>query len=458
LRVLFIEPEIPFAAHATSAGINLGLACLIGYLKAQTSEIEPSLISFQLKRTILGSITSKAKEILNISPDVIALSTITASLSNALEIAHIGKENHATVVMGGVAASLFDEEILKKNRSVDFIVRGKGEEAAFLLLDALQRGTSEFEQLPSLSFRSKNGDVVRSESKNSKKFAECSPDFSLFPVGKIQESNLPAPIEVNRGCPFNCFFCSLRDLWGTGVERKPTDRVLRELFILRNMGFSKFKIVDSTFTYGRRESVRLLKTIASEINDVDIEAETRVDKLDKELLIEMRKAGINEIIIGVEDTFETNLVSMRKTTMRRAPSWKKEFIKVVQQATELGITLHPVFMLGWPGQTKTALREIADLAIKIGQNVLVRPYLAFVTPHPGSRLWQFSEKIGLKIITRDFSKYTHLYPVALPDSLGSNALKFLIDSYNEIRLGTNMAQRNPCIDIDFVRSYTDRPY
>ena len=85
--------------------------------------------------------TDVGHTILEFQPDVIAISNMFSwQISAALETARIAKEvcSRAVTVLGGPHASSFPEEMIK-NKFIDYVVMGEGEERFYYLLESLSR-------------------------------------------------------------------------------------------------------------------------------------------------------------------------------------------------------------------------------------------------------------------------------------------------------------------------------
>jgi radical SAM superfamily enzyme YgiQ (UPF0313 family) len=129
-------------------------------------------------------------------------------------------------------------------------------------------------------------------------------------------------------------------------------------------------------------------------------------------------------------------------------SYEDHVNKTIKDASEIGFVIQPLFMIGWPGETAKTLRLLEKTIVSLAEeNENVHPYLSFITPHPGSKLERDAEKLGLKIVNNDLSKYTHLYPVAVPNSLGPHALELMIETYNDVARRTKTEKWNPPIEI-----------
>ena len=135
----------------------------------------------------------------------------------AVRTAEICKQLHpnSSVILGGLTASYFSQEIMKSSRSVDGIIRGEAEEAMVALVDSLIKN-GKLGEVPNLTFRDSNDRVranpqVRPRSNlddydyTNLSLIEPRNRLLSLTIGSrtLQVWNLP----VCRGCAFNCITC-----------------------------------------------------------------------------------------------------------------------------------------------------------------------------------------------------------------------------------------------------------
>ncbi len=78
----------------------------------------------------------------------------------AIEIARLCKKLHpnSLVVMGGLTATVFAEEIVRKYKFVDAVIRGEAEKP-FVELMRMLEGQIELDAVPNLTIRGNEGEV-----------------------------------------------------------------------------------------------------------------------------------------------------------------------------------------------------------------------------------------------------------------------------------------------------------
>jgi radical SAM superfamily enzyme YgiQ (UPF0313 family) len=182
----------------------------------------------------------------------------------ALDVARICKQVYPRIpiVLGGLSASYFAEQILRDFSQVDFVISGDGEHPLLSLARRICReGRREFSDIPNLCFR-KGTEVVRNEQSycaairdldglnfvdtdflvHEDQYREL--QFSLSQWLEVADASAPKGhwLTIGRGCHFDCSFCgggkeSHATIAGRHgiISRSPT-RVADDLERLRGMG------------------------------------------------------------------------------------------------------------------------------------------------------------------------------------------------------------------------------
>jgi B12-binding domain/radical SAM domain protein len=158
----------------------------------------------------------------DLNPRVFAIDLHWAVHSNgAIKTAEICKQLHPNsfVVLGGLTASYFSQEIMESFPFVDGIIRGEAEEPMVTLVDRLTKGRA-LDDVSGLTYRESNGRVRANERAPPRtdideydytNLSLIEPRNRLLNLTtgsrKVQVWNLP----VCRGCTFNCATCGGSD-------------------------------------------------------------------------------------------------------------------------------------------------------------------------------------------------------------------------------------------------------
>jgi radical SAM superfamily enzyme YgiQ (UPF0313 family) len=131
-----------------------------------------------------------------------------------------------TVVFGGPQASVVDLQTLKVFPFVDFVLRGEAEHTLPKLLSELETD-QHLEQVPGLTYRH-DSHIVRTTSAQIIDNLDELPFPAYHLTGDLQGAAV-AVLELGRGCPFACTFCSTNDFFRRRFRLRSPERVLRDM-------------------------------------------------------------------------------------------------------------------------------------------------------------------------------------------------------------------------------------
>lgn len=282
--------------------------------------------------------------------DVYGLSSICSSFPLSLRIANGIKQlrPHATILFGGPQASVVDEEVLRRFPSVDYILRGEVEESLPLFLRELC-GDYRFRDVPGLSFRD-GARIHRSPS------APVIEDLDALPSPAYHLSDYlrnatAASIELGRGCPFACTFCSTNDFFRRRFRLRSPERVLVDMrTIAAAYGITHFELVHDMFTVDRKRVVAFCKAMRDSGEAFTWDCSARTDCVDGELLQEMADSGCRGVFFGIE----SGSTRMQRKIDKDLDPMKAE--AMLRACEEVGIRTTASLIVGFPEE------EWADVA------------------------------------------------------------------------------------------------
>lgn len=352
----------------------------------------------------------------NLRPaDVVGLyGGLTSTIPRLYKIAGFYKDKGIVTIAGG--QHFVEDNIAEAlSSSVDYVVRGEGEETIKELLSALQggRGIDEVKGIAYL----KDGKVVCTPERE----PLCDfdslplPDFSLVRYARIKMY----PVGRIRGCGMDCEFCAVK---GAPRHASP-ERLLESISgLLETHDARHFMIVDDLFGQQRDETIRfcnMLRDYQKRVGKrLDLAVQIRLDKAkDTELLSAMRQSGINTTAIGFESPIEGELKAMNK---RIKP---EEMVSLARVFHKFGFLVHGMFIFGYP------LREGVDF--KMGAAERIRHFRNFIRrakidtiqillpgPIPGTELRRRLEKQNRVYPKEDvgWEYYDGNFPLFEPDA------------------------------------------
>lgn len=275
------------------------------------------------------------------------------------------------IVLGGAGFSIFPAAALSYLEA-DMGIQGEGELSFPLLLNRLERG-EDLSGTPGLYLPASGLQGKRVLERNLDKFPL--PNASSFSLVASEKEELWIPLQTRRGCPMNCSYCSTATIEGRTIRKRRPDLIIEEIKSYAAAGFRLFYFVDNTFN--------LPESYAKEICRKIIESELAIswrciiypNRVDKELVGLMAKAGCREVSLGFESGCERILQKMNK---RYSPD------QVRQTATmfkDCGIKQMGFLLLGGPGETRGSVEESLEFAdslnldsMKITIGIRIYPY------------------------------------------------------------------------------------
>ena len=183
-------------------------------------------------------------------------------------------------------------------------------------------------------------------------------------------------IMTSRGCPYGCTYCSTDT---RRVSYRSIDNVLKEIRLVKEKyGTSQFSFKDDSFTVNRKRVEDLCDRLIKEKFNINWECNTRVNLINDDLLLKMKRAGCNSIKVGIESGSERVLKEMNKgITHDQVRNAAKLFRKV-------GIHWTGYFMMGVPGETVEDVYKTLDFMYE------VKPDFASIgvyEPFPGTPMF-----------------------------------------------------------------------
>lgn len=234
------------------------------------------------------------------SSDFFGFSTVCSSYPLTLRIAEKVKQEHpqSVVALGGPQASVVDVATMRAFPWIDLVVRGEAEQTLPDLVEALH-GRNSLATIPGITFR-ENQEIIRTPDAPLVMDLDALPfpAFHLFPDVRFCRH---FPLELGRGCPFSCTFCSTNDFFRRRFRLKSPERMIAEMRrVRRTYGISSFELVHDMFTVDRKRVVAFCEALIESKEEFTWGCSARTDCTDEELIALMSGAGCRGIFFGIE--------------------------------------------------------------------------------------------------------------------------------------------------------------
>jgi len=340
----------------------------ISWLKDYLASTTPRYIGFTLYTDYLHSIKRLISIIRNVSP---------ASI----------------LVCGGPHASICDKSTLSE-LDVEIVVRGNGEVPSLELLSG-----KRLSEIAGISYLIKGSYQRNPDSPSHSLDTFPSPDLSLIEPDSAFEY-LPA-IAPERGCTFRCSFCAAGTL-SPKVLFRSMNLLEKDILKLLPMCESKILVlVGDTFTVNPSrvlEFCNMIKKIGGGKKFIWY-AEGNVNSIreNPEILSAMYDSGLRFLQFALESGVPSVLKAYNKEVDLDYA------IDLVRECARLGIFIHINFIVGGPFESDETISRTKAYARKLiaAGNGYLNMLFPYLTPLPGTDIFDNPEKYGLKILDRD---------------------------------------------------------
>ena len=302
--------------------------------------------------------------------DLILISAMYIQRAGLLALVREAKRRGKTVVAGGPHPTSLPEAVLEAG--CDFVVRGEGENTIPLLLEAMRHG--------------KTGIIENGEK----------PDLTTSPIPRFDllqlKDYVTFTIQTSRGCPFDCEFCDVVNLFGRTPRYKTPKQVIAELETLHRLGArgSAF-ICDDNFIGSKKHARAFLQELIPWLRSRGdpyrflTQASVNLGQ-DPEMIDLMTAANLREVFIGIESPDENVL-----QTSHKYHNIKNPLLESLDTLKKNGMEVIGSFIIGLDGETKGAGERICAF---IEQTDIPVTMLGVLQAAPHTSLWHRLEREG----------------------------------------------------------------
>ena len=320
------------------------------------------------------------------------------------EVAKCAKDKGSIVVVGGQAATPLASQILCKNKYVDIVVLGDGEEALHELLKRVEMSSTSFEGISNIAYR--EGEQITIQ--------DCKElDLKLLPIpdrrlkGIDIEQYISSYYETNtdgcteevratnaytkKGCPRRnkkrgCSFCARID---QSLRHKAPMQVYNEYKYLIEE-FNINYIYDDSDSWVNRNWMHELKAIYKIHGDLNVKLRVYADVRDITLenVKIMKALGVDAVLVGIESGDETIRCMNGKNMSNEI------ILKAVDLLGSAEIKLCDAYVLGMIGESKKTIERTKQFEQQLNSYCEKQmTYWNIVLPLPGSKIWDKMMKV-----------------------------------------------------------------
>ncbi len=326
-------------------------------------------------------------------PNIVGFYSMFSMKKTTVELARAIKErvaDNCLFVVGGPLPSWSPEGFLD---DFDVVGIGEGEQTMLDLADAVANGEG-FGKVKGLVYR----DGKRMVDTGPREFIEDL-DSLAFPTRELFDNEAykkyykdrfgysTTSMLSSRGCPFSCDFCS-RPIFGTKVRTRSVDNIVDEVEEIASLGYDRVWFADDCFTLNSKHLLGVCEEMQRRRLNIGWECLSRVDTMDGEVAVGMKRAGCMRVFFGRESGNDSVLGIMNKhitTTQAK---------RAIHVAKAAGLKVGAFFIVGYPGESDRTVLDTVRFA-----SSLPLDYVSFTLPYPipGTPLYERVKDHGVSI-------------------------------------------------------------
>ncbi len=301
--------------------------------------------------------------------DIVFVSAMIVQRESLEDVVALCRSKNTRVAVGGPYVSTSAQHL----PDADFIFVGEAETTVPEFLDDLAHGSPKHiykaDERPSLL------------------------DTPLPDIGLIDIENYSAMnIQYSRGCPFQCEFCDIIEIYGRVPRTKSNEQMVAELDILMEAGWRGLVfIVDDNFIGNKKNVRNLMPALVdwSERNNFPFsfitEASVNLAE-DDALLGMMRDSGFRRVFLGIETPVEESLKEAQK-----GQNTRRGLLESVEKIQSYGMEVMAGFIVGFDNDPE----DIFDRQIEfIRESAIPLAMVGLLTALPDTQLWRRLESEG----------------------------------------------------------------
>jgi len=373
---------------------NIALSYITAYVKNTLKDIDIEIIDIPVHVEMDRAPERYIKRIYECDADIYGFSSYCWDKDIILRIIKglRRRRRDAKIIIGGPTATYDGEEILKRNREIDYAVVGEGEITFKKLIESNFRG----KDIRGLFYRDRDKIVFSG-------YSEPITDLDIIPSPYINGLVMPEEMDLmlgfSRGCINRCKHCAWRMIGG-GVRYFSKDRVVEELLWAKEHKYKHIFIYDSSIN----SSATRLKDISDAIGycklNSDLSFTYFIDhtRWDSHIIKLLSNINARCVFVGLESVSKASSLSLG-----RKPVDVNKFERFVKDITRIAPIVISI-MIGIPTESGLDFEKTVDYVVslveKYGRDRIVGIRVFWTIITPGSRLFEESKRYGIRFLKR----------------------------------------------------------
>jgi radical SAM superfamily enzyme YgiQ (UPF0313 family) len=335
-------------------------------------------------------------------PDIIFVHSSTPTIQSEVSFYRRLKKRLTSVriVFFGLHVTARPEDVL--DGAIEYVIRGEPEYTARELVRFFGDGRMSLNQIEGLSYY-REGKIFHNPARPfiDNLDALPFPDRTLFTNNLYCLPHNREPfsiVQVSRGCPFKCTFCTAGLYYGYKDRRRSPANILAEVEeVTGKYGIRNYLFLSDTFNLHNDFVRALSEEIIKRRLTISWVCNSRLDLVSRETMLLMKEAGCWMISLGIESASAQVLKLAGKTfSMQQAED-------AIAGAQSAGLKTFCYFVFGLPGETPETIKSTLRFIRRCRSDYA---YFYTATPFPGTDFFVEAQSNGW-LTSYDWSRYSH---------------------------------------------------
>ena len=296
---------------------------------------------------------------------------------------------------------MLDEQVAR-NYSVDYVIRGEGEDAMLELLKALKEN-QDVSRIAGLTYV-KDGQLINTREKepfptlddlpftdftdvNLNDYTEGLWSDAIIPEKLQKEYNIQyvkfAPVITSRGCPAKCPFCFKK--FGN-IRMRSAENVVNEIKQIYNKHHIRhIRFCDDTLNINEKRLQEICKLIIKENINITWDTSIRAYPLSMDTAQLMKESGCIKLSVGVETGSAKMMKSIKKGLT------PEKVINAFEVCHKVGIPVSANIIVGLPGETKETIKETYQFLRTINPDYTL---VSILMLYPKTEVYYHAKEVG----------------------------------------------------------------
>jgi radical SAM superfamily enzyme YgiQ (UPF0313 family) len=285
--------------------------------------------------------------------DLVAITVNTPNASHCYRISQRFSQLGVKVVMGGPHVTLVPEEA---KQYCDYLIVGEAEKIWPQFLEEFYYGNAQHLYICKCPLSLHGLPIARRDLIKGRKFTK-------------------AAVFASRGCPYNCRFCNLKQIYGPSFRMRPIPEVIEDIMTIEQRYFVFW---DDNFLGNIEYAKQLMRSLIPLRKKWA--AQVTIDQCqDEELLGLAKKAGCIYLFIGLESFSAESLASVNKESNNVV-----EYDRIIKLIHRYGISVWAGIIFGFDTDYQEVFKNTLTACEQLGIDGVTPSIL---TPLPGTPIF-----------------------------------------------------------------------